>query len=81
MASSPTVYCVLPVLCKLIYHIYPLSLSYAVYAECSNHGICDRVSGVCACERGFKGDNCFDTTDNEVRLHLTLTYTVLPYHH
>lgn len=47
-------------------------LPYTVYAECGNHGVCDRVSGVCACERGFKGDVCLDMQDNEV--HPLLLY-------
>jgi hypothetical protein len=38
-----------------------------VYAECGNHGVCDRVTGTCACERGFKGDLCDDMADNEVQ--------------
>lgn len=39
---------------------------FTVYAECGNHGVCDRVGGVCDCERGFKGDVCIDTLDSEV---------------
>jgi hypothetical protein len=37
-----------------------------LYAECSNHGVCDKVVGKCACERGFKGEACNDIRDAEV---------------
>lgn len=35
------------------------------YAECSNHGTCDRSTGVCACQDGFYGDACADNADSE----------------
>jgi hypothetical protein len=31
-------------------------------AECSNRGICNRVTGVCGCFEGFDGDACQRTT-------------------
>ena len=34
---------------------------------CAGHGTCNGATGVCACERGFKGDTCDDTTDNDDR--------------
>jgi len=37
-----------------------------LYSECSNHGVCDKVVGKCACERGFKGEACNDIRDAEV---------------
>lgn len=54
---------------KLWYHqclflLIPL-VPFSVYSECSSHGICDRVYGKCACERGFKGDACDDMRDAE----------------
>ena len=42
-----------------------ISAAILVYAECSNHGSCDRVYGKCACERGFKGEACNDMRDAE----------------
>ena len=39
---------------------------FAVYAECGNHGVCNRINGSCACDSGFKGDACLDNSDDKV---------------
>ncbi|RHY21400.1 hypothetical protein DYB32_009798 [Aphanomyces invadans] len=33
------------------------------YLPCSNHGLCNVVSGLCACEPGYHGANCGSNTD------------------
>jgi hypothetical protein len=33
------------------------------YAECSNHGVCERAAARCHCSLGFHGLACDDTTD------------------
>jgi hypothetical protein len=41
------------------------------YAECSQHGTCDRESAICRCNLGFKGDACDDITDaNDIAVHI-----------
>ncbi|KAG5188017.1 hypothetical protein JKP88DRAFT_347960 [Tribonema minus] len=41
------------------------------YAECSNHGTCDRALGRCACALGFKGAACDDMKDaDDVAVHI-----------
>jgi hypothetical protein len=34
------------------------------YLECAGHGSSDKITGQCACENGFKGLDCSDTTDS-----------------
>lgn len=41
------------------------SLPLPVYGECANHGTCNRLTGVCACEYGFKGLACNDIRDDQ----------------
>eukprot|EP01039_Chlorochromonas_danica_P010844 gene10844-12054_t len=36
-----------------------------LYGECSFHGQCNRITGNCNCERGFRGPACDDTRDDE----------------
>lgn len=36
-----------------------------LYAECSNHGTCDRGFGICKCATGYHGPACDDTTDSK----------------
>ena len=35
------------------------------YYECSRHGKCDTHTGTCTCERGYRGEACFDVQDDE----------------
>jgi len=39
-----------------LYKFHPAPYNYV--GECSNRGICDTTSGVCACFAGYTGDNC-----------------------
>ena len=34
------------------------------YIECSNHGKCNKMTGQCACEKGWNGEACDDNTDS-----------------
>lgn len=36
-----------------------------IYAECSQHGTCDRRNGSCVCVRGFRGIACDDIKDDK----------------
>ena len=38
---------------------------YPVYSECSNHGDCNRIKGICVCNNGYHGTLCDDTADRE----------------
>ena len=51
-------------------------LLYTVYAECGNHGVCNRVNGSCACDSGFKGDACLDNSDEQVKFVCSLASVV-----
>ncbi len=33
------------------------------YVECANHGTCDKVTGECSCESGYRGKACSDVKD------------------
>ena len=35
-----------------------LTAGHAVHEECANRGICNRLSGTCACAAGFEGPAC-----------------------
>jgi hypothetical protein len=35
------------------------------YEECSGHGECNTVAGICACHEGFYGDHCGNNKDDE----------------
>eukprot|EP01032_Pedospumella_encystans_P013943 gene13943-16031_t len=41
------------------------TVDFPLYAECGNHGVCNRVNGSCACDSGFKGDACLDNSDDQ----------------
>ena len=34
------------------------------YSPCSNHGSCDKRTGLCKCDAGWKGHACDDDRDN-----------------
>lgn len=42
-----------------------VSSDIPVYAQCSNHGTCDTMTGICECHKGYKGLSCNDMRDHE----------------
>jgi hypothetical protein len=42
-----------------------LPCALTVYAECSEQGVCNAVTGVCDCAKGYHGITCDDRSDNE----------------
>merc|ERR1719258_244159 len=38
------------------------------YLPCSNHGVCNKKTGKCACHHGFKGAACSENLDREDKL-------------
>lgn len=44
-------------------------LPLPLYKECSQHGRCDRTTGICSCEKGFHGPACQDITDQGDIVH------------